>query len=127
MAAGVQHIHSNNLVHHDLKPENVLICKMGGVSLKISDFGCNKQSLQGQHYLPPEVLRLIDRNEWPLSMSKATDIFALGCTFFKFLTKENPFGEGLNVVANISAGRSNLKSNLNDFTEMEFVTNEFVS
>ena len=37
LSSGLQYIHSNNFVHLDLKPSNILITKSG--SLKIADFG----------------------------------------------------------------------------------------
>ena len=37
LSSGLRHIHSNNFVHLDLKPSNILITQSG--SLKIADFG----------------------------------------------------------------------------------------
>ena len=131
MAAGVEHIHSNNWVHRDIKPGNILICAIDGwVRLKIADFGCSKKSDEGTfsistktigtlQYLAPELLQLIDQEQEetkdelqvPKSqMSNASDVFALGCVFYKFLTKKHPFG--MNIIVNISSGRSNLSGNL---------------
>jgi serine/threonine protein kinase len=36
-----------NLAHRDIRPENVLIYVRDEVLLKISDFGCSKQSREG--------------------------------------------------------------------------------
>ena len=124
MAKGVRYIHSKDLVHRDIKPENVLIYVKEKVLLKISDFGCSKQSRDGvfsmssqisgtQNYLAPEILSLIDSNESPLgiTMTNASDVFALGCTFFMFLTRgTHPFGQGFSIAPNILAGKSNLES-----------------
>ena len=129
MTDGVQHIHSNNLVHRDIKPENVLIrIEDGKPVLKISDFGCCKKSREGVftlsspnigtlNYLAPELLRLIEDDQVKVSgMSNASDIFALGCVFFKFLTKgTHPFGSGLSIVPNIMSGTCDLSCPLIKF------------
>jgi serine/threonine protein kinase len=124
MAQGVRYIHSMNLIHRDIKPDNVLIYVKDKVLLKISDFGCSKQSCDGefsmssqisgnQNYLAPEILEVINRDESSsdTKMTNASDVFALGCTFYKFLTKgHHPFGRRFSIASNILAGKSNLES-----------------
>jgi len=124
MAQGVRYIHSMNLVHRDIKPDNVLIDVKDEVLLKISDFGCSKQSHEGefllssqisgnQNYLAPEILEVINSNESPsgIKMTNASDVFALGCTFFMFLTRgSHPFGQGFRIAPNILEGKSDLQS-----------------
>ncbi len=129
MTDGVKHIHSKNLVHRDIKPANVLIRVEGGLPvLKISDFGSCKKSKEGVfsltsphigtlNYLSPELLSLIDDDNVQVSgMTNASDIFALGCVFFKFLTRgTHPFGRGLSIVPNIMNGTSDLSCSLIKF------------
>jgi serine/threonine protein kinase len=125
MAEGVRYIHSMNLVHRDIKPDNVLIDVKDGVLLKISDFGCSKHSskrgvfsmssqISGTtNYMAPEILEVINSGERSpdIKMTNASDVFALGCTFFMFLTKgHHPFGERFSVARNILDGKSNLES-----------------
>ena len=124
MAQGVRYIHSKNLVHRDIKPDNVLISVKDEVLLKISDFGCSKQSHEGQFllssrisgteiYLAPEILEIINKKQSPLGikMINASDVFALGCTFVMFLTRgTHPFGRKFSIASNILAGKSNLQS-----------------
>jgi serine/threonine protein kinase len=120
---GVQYIHSKNLVHRDIKPANILIrIEQGLPVLKISNFGCCEKSRDGVfllssprigtlNYLAPELLSLIDdeREVQVSEMTNASDIFALGCVFFKFLTKgTHPFGSGLSIVPNIMSGTCDL-------------------
>ena len=121
MAAGVEHIHSNNWVHRDIKPDNILICAIDGwVRLKISDFGLSKKSVGEEYsisglvgtpvYLAPELVDLWLNDGCNVNESKmtnASDVFALGCVFFYFLTKKHPFGNG-KIIVNISSGRSDL-------------------
>ena len=124
MAEGVKYIHSKDLVHRDIKPDNVLIYAKDEVLLKISDFGCSKRSHEGefslssqisgnQNYLAPEILAIInsDERQTDIKMTNASDVFALGCTFYKFLTKgQHPFGQGFSIALNILEGKSNLQS-----------------
>jgi serine/threonine-protein kinase/endoribonuclease IRE1 len=124
MANGVQYIHSMNLVHRDIKPENVLISVKDEILLKVSDFGCSKQSRDGvfsmssrisgtTNYLAPEILEVINSNESPSgrNTTNASDVFALGCTFYMFLTRgTHPFGQGFSIAPNILEGKSNLQS-----------------
>ena len=123
MARGLAHIHSNRLVHRDIKPENVLISfpdAQDNIVLKISDFGlCKSTNERGTFstsrvkgtplFLAPEVLRSLDIGKFQDRSSLSTDVFALGCTFFYFLTKgSHPFGSSIFATANIVCGNYNL-------------------
>ncbi|KAJ1569792.1 Protein kinase, membrane associated tyrosine threonine 1 [Nowakowskiella sp. JEL0078] len=76
IAKGIEHIHSSNILHLDLKPANILIGD--NWNLKISDFGvatyCDlaySADLEGDRtYIAPEILR----SEY----GKPADIFSLG-------------------------------------------------
>ncbi|KAG7155068.1 membrane-associated tyrosine and threonine-specific cdc2-inhibitory kinase-like 2 [Homarus americanus] len=82
---GVQHLHNNNLVHMDIKPENIFfgfdgLCKLG-------DFGLVIDTSQGQvyeaaegdpKYLAPEVMKL--------QFGPPADIFSLGMTILELAT-----------------------------------------
>ena len=120
MAEGVKYIHSKDLVHRDIKPDNVLIyAKNEVLLLKISDFGlCKPTTLRGSasissvkgtyRWLAPELLPLLDEDEKELvtRQCKSTDIFALGCVFFYYATRgRHPFGEEVHsVTVRISDG-----------------------
>jgi len=128
MAAGVEHIHSKNLVHGNIKPGNVLICANDGwVRLKMADFVCLNSSVEGKialdtktigdlHYLAPEVLQVLDQDQIQANelqvpqVTNASDVFALGCVFYKFLTKRHPFG---GKIVNITSGQPDLSGTLN--------------
>lgn len=113
MASGLAFIHGERLVHRDIKEENVLIYKSpttGVTCLKISDFGlCKPISASGsfsmrsgvkgtRNFFSPELLELADQQANDASslnlkrINISSDIFALGCVFYSFLTKgKHPF------------------------------------
>lgn len=100
LSKGLQYIHSQKLVHRDIKPHNVLISGTRPAKVKWGDFGLSKPihtdgayTLSGiigtKTYMAPEVLKASPG-------SKATaqsDVFSAGCLFFEILTDgEHPFG-----------------------------------
>ena len=91
MAAGLKYIHSEDLVHGDIKPSNILIYSTQSDSrtlLKLSDFGFRPLATSPEYflekgmkvppYLAPELLG-------ETAASPSSDVFALGYTFFEFL------------------------------------------
>lgn len=94
-ADALKHAHDQNMVHRDVKPDNILITKTGVV--KVSDFGLAKaldedtsvtQSGTGLGtplYMAPEQARNAKH------VDQRSDIYALGCTLYYFLTGELPF------------------------------------
>lgn len=94
----VKFIHENNIVHRDIKPQNIKISSRGTV--KMLDFGIAKDAVSDgltrvggivgtPNYLAPE--QLIGH-----PASKLTDIWALGILFYEMLTGASPFtGETL--------------------------------
>ncbi len=90
---GLEYIHSNHILHRDLKPDNIMISESGEV--KISDFGLayrrenmnitNPGTYIGTpSYFPPEQLM-------GKPLKPTADIFSLGVSFVEMLTGKNPF------------------------------------
>jgi non-specific serine/threonine protein kinase len=86
------YIHRNHVVHGDLKPSNVMICR--DFSLKIIDFGLSLRPERNDilnfyafspKYASPE--RLLGGKP-----SFTDDIYALGCLSYIILTAQHPFG-----------------------------------
>ena len=93
LTSAVAAAHKNNIIHRDIKPQNVLIHKNG--QLKITDFGiaiaadsmdmtANQAIMGSSHYLAPE-------SAAGLAPDYRVDIYALGIVFFELLCGSVPF------------------------------------
>lgn len=91
VAMGLDAAHKNNIVHRDIKPQNIMISKDGKV--KVTDFGIAKAAssntitsnvMGSVHYTSPEQAR------GGFSDAKS-DIYSLGVTLFEMVTGRVPF------------------------------------
>ena len=98
-ADGLEHAHSQGLIHRDVKPGNLLVTPQGHV--KLSDLGlaaCTGQDsphlarpdkvVGTADYLAPE--QILD----PTSVGPVTDVYSLGCTLYYAVTGKVPFPGG---------------------------------
>ncbi len=88
-----QHLLKYDLVHGDIKPENIIVSSIGGEqAFKVVDFGnitelFSIQSRAGTpSFLAPE--RFMEG-----SINESTEIFAIGVTLYLALTRHYPYGE----------------------------------
>ena len=92
LLSAIQYSHSQNIIHHDIKPDNILFDEYGrpvladfGISIqsqinsKVSDFKCSLA------YAPPEII--LKKQHDPYK----ADIWSLGITFLYSLTGFIPY------------------------------------
>ena len=89
---GINYLHKNDVIHRDLKPENILISKRNNeFTVKISDYN-NQISIEKSlfpitpEYCSPDYKKI----------SVQTDIWSIGCIFFEFFIRKQPFGSRIN-------------------------------
>ncbi|XP_074311761.1 cell division control protein 2 homolog [Silene latifolia] len=87
----VDYLHEKNIVHRDLKSENIMVDKRCKI-VKVADFGLSR--LLG-HNLTPQVTSLLFRAPEVLlgieQYTKAIDLWAVGCVFAELVNHELPF------------------------------------
>lgn len=94
-ARALQYAHSLNMVHRDVKPDNILLTKKGTV--KLADLGMVKiddeeMSLtQTGHAVGTPWFMPLEQARNAKEIDGRSDIYALGCTLYAFLTGQPPF------------------------------------
>ena len=110
VAMGLEAAHNNNIIHRDIKPQNIMISKDGKV--KVTDFGIAKAATSNTitsnvmgsvHYTSPEQAR------GGYSDAKS-DIYSLGITLFEMLTGRVPFNGDTTVAIAIKHIQEDLPS-----------------
>ena len=98
--ASLNEAHLKNLIHRDIKPQNIMVCHSGAEFdvVKVLDFGLVKEltaeatmtmSISGSpKYMSPESITA------PQDVTSSTDIYSLGITAFFMLTGRYPFNKG---------------------------------
>lgn len=91
IAQGIEAAHKNQIIHRDIKPQNIIISKEG--KAMITDFGIAKattsntitsNAMGSVHYLSPEQARGGYSDE-------KSDIYSLGVTIYEMLSGRVPF------------------------------------
>ena len=90
----VEHLHKNNIIYRDLKPENVLIDRKGYI--KITDFGLSKENIIDNksaksfcgtpEYLAPEII--LNKGH-----GKPVDWWTMGILLYEMLVGIDPFSD----------------------------------
>ena len=85
---GLQYLHGEGVIHHDVKPNNMLLAASGHV--KLTDFGLSAGADQGKlkrgtlPYIAPETLRGV-------AGSSSIDMWAMGVVFLELVSGGFPF------------------------------------
>lgn len=84
LARTLEVVHGRGIVHHDIKPQNVLITADGRI--KIADFGIANRKWGTRAYMAPEMFLAEDI----ASSDARIDVYALGITLLELLLGFNP-------------------------------------
>jgi len=107
IAFGLQYIHKKNILHRDLKTQNIFLTTQN--IIKIGDFGISKAlnhtldlattAIGTPHYLSPEICR---RNPY----NHKSDMWSLGCVLYEMCTLQLAFPADnfINLVQSICRG-----------------------
>ncbi|XP_018326359.1 serine/threonine-protein kinase nekl-2-like [Agrilus planipennis] len=112
----LNHIHEKNIIHRDLKAENIFMTGLKGDVVKIGDFGISKTLFNDgkahtvigtTNYLAPE---MCDGHPYDIK----SDVWALGCLLYELCALEKMFdGSISNVVLAVASGhRKQININL---------------
>ena len=92
ISAALSHAHKNNIIHRDIKPQNILVTS-GGI-VKVTDFGIarattvatttNTSTMGSVHYFSPEQAR-------GKYVDVRSDIYSLGIVMYEMTTGQIPF------------------------------------
>ena len=101
---GLNYLHSNKIIHRDIKTNNLLLDEK--LELKIGDFGLSKELNEGQrlkdklgtkHFMAPEIWNISEKG-----YSFEADIWSLGIVIYNLLTGHLPFrvidDDGSNII-----------------------------
>jgi serine/threonine protein kinase len=93
ISSALQHAHSWNIIHRDVKPANILVEPKSGIAM-LADFGIaqakrtmpvnDKFAIGSPGYMSPEQ---IDGKE----VDQQSDLFSLGIVLYQMLSGEHPF------------------------------------
>lgn len=92
---GLHIAHRNQVIHRDIKPDNILLDEDGNSYL--ADFGIAKNHMTSQNITEPDSFigspeYLAPEQARSEAVTPQTDIYSLGVVLYEMLTGEHPFG-----------------------------------
>ena len=115
LADAISHAHACNVLHRDIKPDNILLdCKpnesIGRATARITDFGLARiidsdASLMSQMGLLVGTPRYMSPEQLTGNVEEhgvGTDVYALGIVLFEILTGKSPFEESTTISQRIA-------------------------
>ena len=96
---GLSYLHSKNIIHRDIKFENVMLDRKGRI--KIGDFGMSKVCKKGHRlatrcgstrYISPEMAKMQPGDTYD---GRAMDVWSTGVLLFAMITGTLPFPQRL--------------------------------
>jgi serine/threonine-protein kinase len=111
VARALEHAHSRNVIHRDIKPDNILITRSGVAKLadlglarrtdEVSNLTATRQSFGTPYYMPYEQAMSAR------AADARSDIYALGATLYHLITGKVPFpgNNHVEIVEKKQAGR----------------------
>ena len=108
MCTGIEAAHKHNIIHRDIKPQNIIISKEGKV--KVTDFGIaravdsntvSSNAMGSVHYVSPEQAR-------GGYCDAKSDIYSVGITMYEMITGRVPFDGG----STVSVAMKHLQENI---------------
>ncbi|XP_036140373.1 eukaryotic translation initiation factor 2-alpha kinase 1 isoform X2 [Monomorium pharaonis] len=103
---GVDYIHSQKIVHHDIKPSNIFISTSGQLRIQLGDFGLacplqkrdNHHSVGGTHvYAAPEQLQG--------KCDPKSDIYSIGVVLIELLISMKTRMELVSIISSLKSGK----------------------
>src|ERR1017187_1630847 len=85
LAEALAVVHAKRIIHHDIKPDNILFADNG--TIKLSDFGIANTGGGTRPYMSPEALAWDDNSV----LDARVPVYALGVTLMELLVGQNPF------------------------------------
>ncbi|KAG8446635.1 hypothetical protein GDO86_014184 [Hymenochirus boettgeri] len=126
---GVLHLHRNNVVHLDLKPQNILLTSSKPLGdIRIVDFGLSRkvdsvkevrEILGTPEYVAPEIL-----NYEPIST--ATDMWSVGVLTYVMLTGVSPFQGDTKQQTFLNISQVNVQYTQEEFDGISKLAVEFI-
>jgi len=121
-ARGILYLHSNKIIHRDVKSQNLLLDKpieTGRPTIRVADFGLSRTLIGGSNsttgimtsetgtyrWMAPEVIR----HE---NYSEKVDVYSYGITLWEFFSCEVPFSRLTPIQAAFAVADKNLRPDL---------------